>query len=121
MTVPTSLVFCNPEVDPDVVTRILGVEPTFAGREPHLGTWKLAFPGDVEAVSLEEQLQHWLVVLAPKAAELRQLRGLGYAPYLDCPGLRADLALWIEPAMLHHLGDLQLALSIWLYEHPALR
>ena len=120
MNLPTSLVFCNPQVDPVVVTQVLGLEPTLAEREPHLGTWKLTIPGNVEGANLEEQLQRWLDLLSPKMAELQRLDALGYAPYLDCPGLRADLSVCIEPAVMRRFGELGVALSIWLYEHPAL-
>ena len=120
MNLPTSLVFCNPEVDPVVVTQVLGFEPTLAESKPGLGTWKLTMPGNSNDAGLEEQLLRWLDILGPKAGELQRLASLGYAPYVDCPGLRADLSLWIEPAVLHRLGELRVALSIWLYEHPAI-
>lgn len=129
----SSLVFCRENVDPDVVTAALGLQPTSTQKlgEPlrypggavipssHLGTWKLKLPGSVEGDSVEEQIERWLEILKPKASGLKRLRELDYAPYLDCPYRQSDLSVCIEPLQLAALGELQVSLSIWLYDPPA--
>jgi hypothetical protein len=114
MNVPISLVFCNPRVDPSFVTEVLGLSPTLAKREPHLGTWKLTIPYDSDSVTLEEQIQKWTETLGTKTVELHRLQSFGYAPYLD---LRVDSSVYIEPTQLRRLGELGVGLSVWLYEH----
>jgi hypothetical protein len=129
----SSLVFCSENVDPDVVTAELGLQPTSTQKlgkplhypggavipSSHLGTWKLKLPGSVEGDSVEEQIERWLEILKPKTASLRRLRELNYAPYLDCPYRQSDLSVCIEPPHLAALGELQVSLSIWLYDPPA--
>jgi len=129
----SSLVFCRENVDPDVVTTALGLQPTSIQRlgEPlrypggaeipssHLGIWKLKLPGGVEGDSVEEQIERWIEILTPKASRLKRLRELDYAPYLDCPYRRSDLSVCVEPPQLAALGTLQVSLSIWLYNPPA--
>ena len=81
--------------------------------------WKLKLPGSVEGDSVEEQIDRWLEILTPKASSLKRLRERDYAPYLDCPYRHADLSVCIEPPQLVALGELQVSLSIWLYDPPA--
>ena len=127
----SSLVFCRENVDPDFVTATVGLVPTSLQRvgEPfrysdgteilsHLGTWKLTLPGGVESDSVEEQIDRWIEVLSPKTSALARLRELDYAPYLDCPYRRSDLGVCIEPTQLKALGDLNVSLSLWLFDPP---
>jgi hypothetical protein len=125
----TQLVFCRENVDPDFVTRLLGLNPSEALKvgDPtkiwdapeapsHLGVWKLDIPEVNESDTIEEQLSRWVDLLQPKAAALASLRATGYAPYIDCKAERRSLSLCIEPALLSALGQLNVSLSIWLYE-----
>jgi hypothetical protein len=127
----SSLVFCRENVDPDFVTATLELEPTSSQKlgEPlrysngaevssHLGIWKLKLPGAVEADSVEDQIERWLELLKAKRSGLRRLRELDYAPYLDCPYRQSDLSVCIEPNQLKALGELEVSLSIWLYDPP---
>ncbi len=132
VTPVSKLVFCNGDVDPDIVTKAIGLEPTFVQRlgEPlqystgyvapssHIGTWELELPNFVSGASVEEQIEQWVQILKPKADALRQLTEMGYGPYLDCRYAPGDLSVCVEPELLKALGELNVALSIWLsYEN----
>jgi hypothetical protein len=125
----TQLVFCRENVDPDLVTQLLGFapsealkvgEPTRIGGGPEtpsqMGVWKLDLPGPDLGDTVEEQLARWVQLLHPKAEALASLRAADYAPYIDCKAERRSLSLCIEPAVLSALGQLDVSLSIWLYE-----
>jgi hypothetical protein len=128
MTLVSNLIFCNCDVDPDVVTKAIGLEPTFVQRieEPlqysngyvasssHIGTSRLELPNFVSGASVEEQIEQWVAILKPKANALRQLRAMGYGPYLNCPYRQAHLSVCLEPELLQALGELGVSLSIWL-------
>jgi hypothetical protein len=127
----TQLVFCRDNVDPDVVTERLGLEPSEslrlgeraatgvrAGSASSVGLWKLDLPEASEDLTVEQQLEKWVVLLQPKVAALSSLRLEGYAPYLDCRAEQGSLSLCIAPGLLTSLGELSVSLSIWLYEQP---
>ena len=127
----TQLVFCRENVDPDFVTRLLGLSPSEAlkvgdptkiwnGPEApsQMGVWKLDLPEVRESDTIEEQLSRWVDLLQPRAAALASLRDAGYAPYIDCKAERGSLSLCIEPTLLSALGQVSVSLSIWLYEAP---
>lgn len=125
----TQLVFCRENVDPELVTQLLGFAPSEALKvgEPtriwgateapsQMGVWKLDLPGPTSGDTVEEQLARWVELLQPKAEALANLRAADYAPYIDCKAERGSLSLCIEPALLSALGQLDVSLSIWLYE-----
>lgn len=127
----TSLVFCRENVDPQVITHLLGLTPTEATRvgqrvkglrgedyTAHLGTWKLKLLGPDQDLTVEEQIGKWIGLLSPKASELADLVERGYRPYLDCQAESKSLSLCIDPKVLVQLGGLHIALSVWLYELP---
>lgn len=127
----TQLVFCRENVDPDVVSRMLDLAPSESMKvgEPaehlngaryisHLGTWKLNLPKANADQTVEEQIGLWVELLRPKSLALSELRGMGYCPYLDCKAEAGSLSLCIEPDLLALLGELNVSLSIWLYEQP---
>jgi hypothetical protein len=125
----TQLVFCRENIDPDVVTSRLGLKPSEAlklgetaktgvraGAPSAVGLWKLNLPEAGEDLTVEEQLAKWVELLQPKSAALNSLRDEGYAPYLDCRAERGSLSLCVAPALLTSLGQLNVSLSVWLYE-----
>ena len=125
----TQLVFCRENVDPDLVTQLLGlvasqalkvgeITSVWGGPETpsRMGVWKLDLPGLTSGDAVEVQLARWVKLLAPKAEALMNLRAADYAPYIDCRAERGSLSLCIEPALLSALGQLGVSLSIWLYE-----
>ena len=125
----TQLVFCRENVDPDLVTQLLGFAPSEAlkvgditriwgGPETpsQMGIWKLDLPGQTSGDTVEEQLARWVELLQPKAEAMVNLRAADYAPYIDCKAERGSLSLCIEPTLLSALGQLGVSLSIWLYE-----
>ncbi len=128
----TQLVFCRENVDPDVVSRMLGLTPSEAIRvgevaerwngtryTSHLGLWKMSLPKSDPHRTIEEQIGSWIELLQPRSLALNELRGLGYAPYLDCKGEKGSLSVCMEPDVLTSLGELKISLSIWLHEQPA--
>ena len=122
----TRLVFCGPAVDPDLVTKILELEPTYVARHlgnnqkyTSVGKWELRFPVSSPHCETEQEIEEWLLLLRPKAGALMRLVELGYAPYLDCPAPEANLSLYFDPVLLASLGELRVGLSIWLHEPPA--
>lgn len=125
----TQLVFCRPEVTPEVITDLLGLTPTQSirvgdaveyenghRRSSHLGIWKLDLPNANSDHTVEDQIGQWIELLQPRSSALSQLKELGYHPYLDCKAAPASLSLCIEPALLLQLGELNICLSVWLYE-----
>lgn len=129
----TQLVFCRENVDPDVVSRMLDLAPSESIKvgEPakhlngarytsHLGTWKLNLPKANSDQTVEEQIGFWVELLRPKSLALNELIGMGYTPYLDCKAEAGSLSLCIEPDLLASLGELNVSLSVWLYEQPRL-
>lgn len=128
----TQLVFCRENVDPREVSRLLGLAPSEAVRvgEPliygnsytrasHLGIWKLELPAVFGANSVEEKITQWLVLLEPLTSAFKQLNQLGYRPYLDCKAAQGSLSLCVAPEVLVRLGNLHIALSVWLFEQSA--
>jgi len=126
----THLVFCREDVEPDVVTRILGLEPTESVRvgdpakydngseySSHLGIWKLELEDANLSETVEDQISRWVSLLEPKIEQLNQLKELGYSPYLDCIAEPDSLSLCIAPCSLLKLGELNISLSVWLYEN----
>ena len=125
----TQLVFCCENVDPDVVSQKLHLAPSESVKvgEPaehlngaryisHLGTWKLNLPKANADQTVEEQIGLWVELLRPKSLALNELRRMGNCPYLDCKAEAGSLSLCIEPNLLASLGELNVSLSIWLYE-----
>jgi len=125
----TRLVFCRENVDPEEVSHLLGLVPSEAvrvgeplsygngyARESHLGIWKLELPGACGADSVEEQIVQWLMLLEPLAGAFEQLKQMGYEPYLDCKASQGALSLCVDPEVLVRIGNLNIALSVWLYE-----
>lgn len=125
----TQLVFCRENVDPDVVTSRLGLNPSEAlrlgertktgvraGSASPVGLWQLDLPVAGEDLTVEQQLAKWVALLQPRYAALNSLRSEGYSPYLDCRAEQGSLSLCIEPSVLGSLGELNVSLSIWLYE-----
>ena len=127
----TQLVFCRDNVNPDLVTSRLGLKPSEvlklgelaktgvrAGSPSTVGLWKLDLPVAGEDLTVEDQLTKWVKILQPRSSALKNLRQEGYAPYLDCRAESGSLSLCISPCLLTALGELNVALSIWLYEQP---
>jgi hypothetical protein len=124
------LICCHPNVDPAVVSKILGIEPSYALKvgeigiypwngekfQSGVGKWELVHPDDLTKVTIEDAIERWLPVLEKSADAFRELHKAGYRPYLDCRALAADLSLCIDPEILVRLGQLQISLSVWLYE-----
>jgi len=127
----TWLVFCREDVDPDLVSEILVLRPSeilhvgdrypwFGGeRVSNVGLWKLRLAASAAQDGIEEQLSHWLALLRPKSQAFDALKRLGYAPYIDCKAESRSLSICVAPSVLRELGDLNIALSVWLYEQPA--
>ena len=127
----TQFVFCRENVDPDVVSQMLDLAPSESVKVgesaehlngaryiSHLGTWKLNMPKANPDQTVEEQIGLWIELLRPKSLALNELRGMGYCPYMDCKAEAGSLSLCIEPNLLSSLGELNVSLSIWLYEQP---
>ena len=124
----TWLVFRRPEVDPDQVTEIPGLQPSetlrvgeiypwYGGeRVSDVGSWKLRLKPRHYYDRIEDQLEDWIQLLQPKADALRRLHDFGYGGYIDGKAASRSLSVCIEPAVLTALGELGLALDIWLYE-----
>ena len=125
----TQLVFCRENVNPEVVTQLLNLSPSESVKvgDPaeyqnghrytsHLGIWKLNFPNSSLGLTVEDQISQWLELLKPKSAALNQLKNEGYCPYLDCKAAPGSLSLCVDPELLVGLGELNIALSVWLYE-----
>jgi hypothetical protein len=125
----TELVFCRENVDPQVISLVLGLSPyksvrvgdtsedqSGGGYVSHLGIWKLALPDTNEVDTVEDQIVRWLEMLEPRSPALSELEERGYSPYLDCQAGQGALSLCIDPDLLVRLGKLGIALSIWLYE-----
>jgi FMN phosphatase YigB (HAD superfamily) len=125
----TQLVFCSTDVKPEVITDLLGLTPSHSvsvgdtveyenghRRSSHLGIWKLDLPNANSEHTVEEQLAQWIDLLRPRSSALSQLKELGYRPYLDCKAGVGSLSLCIEPLLLMQLGELNVCLSVWLYE-----
>ena len=125
----TQLVFCRENVDPELITQLLGMTPSEAlkvgdttgiagGPETRsrMGIWKLDLAALSLAGTVEEQLALWVELLEPKAGALANLRAADYAPYIDCKAERGSLSLCVAPETLSALGQLGVSLSIWLYE-----
>ena len=114
----TQLVFCRENVDPDLVTQLLGFTPSEAlkvgditriwgGPETpsQLGVWKLNLPGLISGDTVEEQLARWVELLKPKAEALVNLRAADYAPYIDCKAERGSLSLALSPRCYRRWGS----------------
>lgn len=125
----TQLAFCRDNVDPDVVTRRLGLMPSESTKigetaehlnglpyKSQLGTWKLNLPNADQGQPIEEQIGHWISLLQHKTPALKQLRDMGYTSYLDCRSEAGSLSLCIEPIHLTALGEMGVSPSIWLFE-----
>ncbi|WP_398312393.1 DUF4279 domain-containing protein [Zoogloea sp.] len=125
----TQLVFCSEDVNPDDVTRLLDLTPTQSVKVSdsaeyenghryisHLGIWKLELLNANVDHTIEEQIDQWIDLLSPRSEALSHLKGLGYRPYLDCKAASGSLSLCIEPELLVRLGELNISLSVWLYE-----
>lgn len=125
----TQLVFCKENVNPDLVPRLLDLAPSNSVKvgdpaqnenghrySSHRGIWKLDLPNATPDDPVEDQIGKWIELLQPRLKALRQLKELGYSPYLDCMAKTRSLSLCIEPELLQQLGELNIALSIWLYE-----
>ena len=130
----TQLVFCRENVNPDVVSEMLGLVPSEAVKvgeaaehlngawyTSHLGIWKLDLPNAGTDQTVETQIGLWVELLRPKSVGLSQLRGMGYCPYLDCKADAGSLSICVEPELLVSLGQLNVSLSVWLYEQPQVR
>jgi len=128
----TQLVFCRGDVNPYVVSKLLELAPSEALHvgDPaehnnghryisHLGLWKLSLPGATPDHTVEEQLALWLQLLQPKSAAFRELREIGYRPYIDCKAASGSLSLCIDPEILVAIGELNISLSVWLYEQTS--
>jgi hypothetical protein len=128
----TELVFCDGNVDPELVSRLLVLSPSesykagdeislgyMSSRIAPVGLWRMPLPGADPSVAVEQQIERWLVLLTPKATALSELRQRGYRPYVDCKAQSGSLSLCIAPDILTQLGSLGLALSVWLFEQPA--
>jgi len=126
----THLIFCREDVDPDVVTKILCLEPTESVRvgdsekydngseyTSHNGVWKLELEDANRTETVEDQISRWVSLLEPKIEQLNQLKELGYSPYLDCIAEPGSLSLCIAPHSLQKLSELNISLSVWLYEN----
>lgn len=83
----TQVVFCRENVDPDLVTQLLGFAPSKALKvgEPtriwggpetpsQMGVWKLDLPGPDSGETVEEQLARW-VCCAPRSSGAHLLAG----------------------------------------------
>lgn len=127
----TRLVFCRENVDPDVVSRMLNLAPSESVKvgEPAaqvngvrcispLGTWTFNLPSAHADQTVEEQIGVWVELLGPKSLALKELRGRGYCPYLDCKAEAGSLSVCIEPELLASLGKLNVPRSIGLHEQP---
>lgn len=127
----TQLVFCRENVDPDVVSRLLDLNPSETRKvgDPavhmngapyisHIGLWKLILPNCDQQSTIEQQIVMWIDLLRPRSRVLAQLREMDYSPYLDCKAEASSLSLCIEPESLRLLGELQVSLSVWLFEQP---
>lgn len=128
----TQLVFCREDVNPDMVTRLLDLTSSQSVKvgdsveyenghrySSRLGIWKLDLPNANMNHTIEDQIGHWIEFLQPRSAALSHLKGLGYRPYLDCKAAPGSLSLCVVPELLVRLGELNISLSVWLYEQPS--
>ncbi|WP_431047639.1 DUF4279 domain-containing protein [Streptomyces sp. P1-3] len=101
-----SLVVESPNLDPDVVTERLAIEPT-SKRMPGPSKWRS--PEDVNGLwllecdertsrKLDEQVERILSAITAKGAELRALQADGCEVYLDVFGFVGNGATFQLPA-----------------------
>jgi hypothetical protein len=88
-------------VDPDIVTRDIGIEPTRAFRKGEeyvsrgggilsrpIGVWRFSSEREVNSTSTEEHAKHILDKLEPRVGAIAQ--------YMRSPEIRTVIAVWFE-------------------------
>ena len=93
----TTLIITGDELDPDEVTKSLGLIPNqawkknqkrmFPSGNEHIykwGGWKLFIADEKRELYLEEQLEHWYKLLKTKRKQLCYLANQGYWVRFDC-------------------------------------
>lgn len=117
------------ELEPDVVTQVMGVEPESAHRKGAArqgrakgrmapfreGLWSYSAKG--EGRSLEEQLDEIIQVVRPRSEKIKELvaQGMRADVFVGIFSDDANFAITIEPLMLEQLADLALRLELDVY------
>ncbi|CAN5476247.1 hypothetical protein BH10CYA1_BH10CYA1_61890 [soil metagenome] len=122
------LVFCNPKVDPDRITSLLGVNPTASLKEGETGhylwnsesyvatcgEWVLSIRKCEASQSLEEFLVIWASWLENHKSAIRELLEDGYEPYLQINGkaVEENLSIFIDSSLLKRFAELGVAICV---------
>jgi hypothetical protein len=120
--------FCNSSVNPDEITQVLDIKPTYAlrvGEVGHyywndqtfissVGKWQLVNIEFEELNSLEEKLvawSHWLHSIRP---QIQTLLDAGYQPYLSCSAqaVKKNLSVCIAPELMKSFAESGVSLCI---------
>ena len=125
-----TLMITGENLDPNVVTEKLsltadqswtmGEKRIFSSGREYIypwGGWK-RFAGEEEATFLlEDQLEAWLNVLSPKAAEIKFLKSSGASVTLDCYISVSNAATTqIEVELLSKLGNLGTSVALNIFD-----
>lgn len=120
------LVFNGPELDPDVITTSLEVEPTEALRKGDIGryswnnqeytskngVWRLKLLSEEQVYDPQSAIIAVIEKLQNKKANLAKLREEGYKPFLSfCGGNTLDF--YFDDDVLEFLGQAGIGLSVW--------
>ncbi len=118
------------DLDPDQVTKALGIAPASSHRRADLrstksdfrwrrGSWHLSTVGHVkDEEDLDAHIRYLLEVLLPRRAELAALRRPGLNMNFFC-GLWMDShnsEVWLPPATLADLAAIGIELGLDIYE-----
>jgi Domain of unknown function (DUF4279) len=125
-----SLIITGRSLDPESVTRALGLKPAQSWRVGELkragnlqfktryeeGGWKSFLTGHAKRAGLEVQLKRWVSILRPNAKSLRRLRSQGNSCRLVWfAATDATVSLVISSELLSDLARLALDWEISLF------
>jgi hypothetical protein len=132
-----TLMILGNDLDPDLVSRSLGLNPDKAWRKGERkffkkddgttryfdsyyqgGGWKCFTNKNWLCQSLEEELEAWSEILSAREQAIIDLQGLGYNFTLDCCVVSTGsevIRLW--PELQRALGNLNVEIDITFYTH----
>lgn len=133
----SALIVLGDHLEPELVTRSLGVFPDQAWRRgerpiiktpsgrfiPHpmiseWGGWKRFLPENLISEPIECQLAYWVETLEPKAAAIREMIAAGHTIKIDIFFSSSDCQVIELPSgLLRTLGELGIDVVINVYPH----
>ncbi len=128
MSVPccsATLIILGEALDPALVSELLGLSADAQWRRGEQkrsgqlvfdsvhewGGWKRFIPAELRDAELQEQLEHWIELLAPREAALQRLAARGYELELNC-FTASSAELYLAPALLARLASWGVGLSL---------